>query len=285
MNKEIIELLFKTKAIQACPEGEPFFYTSGKLGPYYINTHFLFGSKSQAEKYLTEIEEFRNDLKTFPGKIYKSAYRQYLNSKIYKTIIDLICEKVKEYDIDYISGGERRDFFFSILPASFLGIPHISILKDKTTIISTPDFRMSHIGKPNELSGKKVLHIADLVTEASSYIRAWIPALKSLGCDFNDTISIVDRNQGGKEQLKKEDISLFSFTSIEKELFIKAKKDGYITGKQYDMISLFVEDPDRFMFEFLDDNPKFLDKKIRKGGKIKDRAILCKEIYVNKKEE
>ncbi len=285
MNNKIIELLFKTNAIQACPEGEPFFYTSGKLGPYYINTHFLFGSKQQAEKYLTEIEDFRNEINSFPEKIFNSAHKQYLENEIYKTIIDMVCEKVNEYDIDYISGGERRDFFFSLLPAHFLNKPHITILKDKTTIISTPDFKSSHFTNLNELTGKKVIHIADLVTEASSYLRAWIPALKALGVTFDNTISVVDRNQGGMKVLKSENISLYSFTSIEKELFIKAKNEGYISGKQYEMISQFIEDPSNFMLEFLDNNPEFLDEKIKSGGKNKERALLCKDIYMNMKDE
>ena len=140
MDNKIIELLFKTNAIQACPEGEPFFYTSGKLGPYYINTHYLFGSKSTADEYLSAIEFYKNDLKNFPKNLYKLAYKQYLKSDIYKTVIDMVCNKIGIYDFDYISGGERRDFFFSLLPGSILDKPHITILKDRTSIISTSDF-------------------------------------------------------------------------------------------------------------------------------------------------
>ena len=36
----IISYLFKTNAIKFCEENKPFWYTSGKIGPYFINTHF-----------------------------------------------------------------------------------------------------------------------------------------------------------------------------------------------------------------------------------------------------
>ena len=49
MDDPIIKWLFQTNAIQVCPEDRPFWYTSGTLGPYYINTHYLYGSKEEAE--------------------------------------------------------------------------------------------------------------------------------------------------------------------------------------------------------------------------------------------
>mgnify|MGYP007069520319 CR=1 FL=1 len=48
------------------------------------------------------------------------------------------------------------------------------------------------------LSGKRSVHIADLVTVASSYIRAWIPAVEALGYGLTDVglhnsiISVID---------------------------------------------------------------------------------------------
>lgn len=282
MENYIIELLFETNAIQVCPEGDPFFYTSGKLGPYYINTHYLFGTKEKSEEFLTVIEESKKDLKSFTENMFKAAYKQYLDSEIYRAVIDIICDKVKEYDVDYISGGERRDFFFSILPSNILDIPNISILKDKTCIISTPDLKYSRIAKSGVLKGKRVLHIADLVTEASSYVRAWIPAIEKLGAVFEETISVVDRNQGGVGILNEKNISLFSFALINKELFKHAKKNGFISDRQCDMILDFIENPDRFMYEFLDSNPDFLENKISQGGKLKERALLCKNIYETK---
>ena len=37
MENPIVSWLFETDAVRVCPEGQPFWYTSGKLGPFYIN--------------------------------------------------------------------------------------------------------------------------------------------------------------------------------------------------------------------------------------------------------
>jgi len=78
-------------------------------------------------------------------------------------------------EVDYISGGERRDWFFSPIIAKLLNKPHITIYKDLTTVVSS-DGKTEEL---KELNGESVLHIADLITEASSYERAWIPAIKT----------------------------------------------------------------------------------------------------------
>ena len=47
MDNPIVSWLFETDAVRVCPEGQPFWYTSGKLGPFYINTQFLYGSEAR----------------------------------------------------------------------------------------------------------------------------------------------------------------------------------------------------------------------------------------------
>ena len=37
----LVSYLFKTNAFKVCSENNPFWYTSGLIGPYFINTHFL----------------------------------------------------------------------------------------------------------------------------------------------------------------------------------------------------------------------------------------------------
>ena len=56
MHNPVVSWLFETDAVRVCPEGQPFWYTSGKLGPFYINTQFLFGSEQAANELLAVIE-------------------------------------------------------------------------------------------------------------------------------------------------------------------------------------------------------------------------------------
>lgn len=277
MENLVSECLFKTKALEICPENQPFFYTSGKIGPYYINTHYLFGSKEEASDFLKEMNTWKNDLNTFPSAMVGRLYSQYKNNEIFKIVTDLVTQKAENIEADYISGGERRDFFFSLLTSLLLGKPHISIMKDKTALISDMDFTKSRVAGEKEISGKKVLHIADLVTEASSYLRAWIPAIKYTGGEISETLAVVDRNQSGKQVLLKNKINLFSFVKIDKGLFEQAKAENHINNKQYEMILEFIENPDKFMVDFFKNNPGFLEEKIKAGGKDKERALLCME--------
>ena len=46
---DIISYLFETNAIKFCEENKPFWYTSGKIGPYFINTHFVYGNENDAK--------------------------------------------------------------------------------------------------------------------------------------------------------------------------------------------------------------------------------------------
>ena len=114
---DIMSYLFQTKAIKFCDENKPFWYTSGKIGPYFINTHFVYGSEEDASKLLSYIDECLSDKKTLPQKIFKKVLAQYENNEIYYNVInsmkDYIEKNINISEIDYISGGERRDWFFS----------------------------------------------------------------------------------------------------------------------------------------------------------------------------
>lgn len=274
MENQIIKLLFQTNAIQVCQEDQPFWYTSGSLGPYYINTHYLYGSKSDAESLLKNIEECSTNKETCPSQLFSLMNKQYMNNEIFKSVMDLIVEKSGTMEFDFISGGERRDFFFSIIAANRLKKPHVSIFKDGTMVLSDFEFKSSSIIGNSALKGQKALHIADLVTEASSYVRAWIPAIESLDATITDTIAIVDRDQGGREILEQQGIPLHSFAVIQKDLFNTARLNGYISENQYALIVQFIENPKLFMISFIKSHPRFLDEQIALGGKTRERAQL-----------
>lgn len=274
MENSIIKFLFETKAIQVCSEDKPFWYASGTLGPYYINTHYLYGSKEDAENLLEFIEECSLSKEECPAKLFAAMMKQYENNSIYKNVIDLVVAECEKVSCDFISGGERRDFFFSILPAYFTKKPHLSIFKDGTTILSDFEFKKSSIIGRDTLKGQEALHIVDLVTEASSYVRAWIPAIETTGAKMTHTITIVDRNQGGREILEDKGISFKAFALIKQELFNKARKEKYISNNQYEMIHQFILNPGKFMSMFIERHPHFLDDQISLGGKAKERALL-----------
>lgn len=277
MANQIILDLFKTNAIRVAPADAPFWYTSGKLGPFYINTHFLLHDEEIAGEVLKHIERcIAEDKLTAPKEIFGVLYGLYHISPSYRNVIDSIVGAAKKYKFDIVSGGERRDFIFSMVPAYLMGKAHLSIYKDMTAVYSTSNFHETVNASNVVLKGKTTLHIADLITEASSYERAWIPVIKVQELKINETIAVVDRHQGGEETLKKLGVDMDTLVGIDESLFKSALDQDIINKDQYDLVMSFLADPDRYMKDFIAAHPSFIDEQIALGGKNKERAELAK---------
>ena len=280
MNNELVSLLFKTNAFKICEENKPFWYTSEKIGPYFVNTQFLYGSEEAASDLLNFIDkELAESEKTdIPGHLFEKVYEQYENNEIYKAVIDTLKDYITTHIdvnyINYVSGGERRDWYFSIMLAYLLGKPHITIFKDLTTVVSTCDFEEST--EVTKLEGQRVLHIADLLNQASSFERAWIPAIRNLGSDIFWSAVIVDRMQGGDDLLKENRIESLSLIKVDTALFEKALELGIINENQLGMLKRFTADPDGSMKEFLLAHPSFLQDSLNSDNeRTAKRAKLC----------
>lgn len=272
----IMSYLFQTNAIRFCEENKPFWYTSGKIGPYFINTHFIYGSEKEATELLSFIDECLSNKESLPRKVFQKVLKQYKTNDIYKDVIDTMKKYIENNinvdEIDFISGGERRDWFFSNILAYLLDKPHISIYKDLSVVVSDSDFSKNTINI--DFKGKKVLHIADLITVASSYIRAWIPAIKNLGANICWSCVVVDRMQGGKDKIEAEGIKSFSLVNIDEGLFKKAFDMNVINKSQLEMLNNFFENPDKTMRDFLLEYPEFIENSLNSDEKTKKRAQL-----------
>ena len=273
---DLMSYLFETNAIRFCEENKPFWYTSGKIGPYFINTHFIYGNERDAVELLSFIDASLSDKLTLPKKVFEKVLKQYQTNEIYKNVIDTMKSYIEENidvsEIDYISGGERRDWFFSNMISYLLNKPHLSIYKDLSVVESDSKFEISH---PIDcLKDKKVLHVADLITVASSYIRAWIPAIRSLGSNICWSCVVVDRMQGGKDKIEAEGVKSLSLVQVDKNLFKKALDLNIINETQVAMLNGFFENPDETMKKFLIDHPEFLKNSLNADEKTKKRAQL-----------
>ncbi len=275
MKRILTKWLFETKAVRVSPEKKPFWYTSGLIGPYYINTHFLYGSQKKAESLLEIIDAEKDNKKSCPKKIRELTLQNYESDPIYRSLMDMMVEYIKgNIDIekvDYISGGERRDWFFSLVIAELLNKPHITIYKDLSVYINDGD----NVEKAKKLTDKSVLHVADLITAASSYERAWIPAIQELGACIEWSVVVVDRKQGGGELLEKNGIKSFAMINIDESLFELALEEGYIDKKQFKLVVDYIDDPYQAMRNFLVKNPAFLQEALEGDEKTKSRAELC----------
>ena len=230
------DYLFETNAFKICDENKPFWYTSGKIGPYFVNGHFLYGNEKEANSLLdyinSELENSSKDI--IPRNIFSKVLHQYQHNSIYAVIINSLISYLRSSidttNIDYISGGERRDWYFSNIISYLLKKPHITIYKDLTCCESSFDFSTNKIS--NKIGNKSVLHVADLLNQASSYTRAWIPAITNLGAQIKWSLVCIDRKQGGSKILEENQIQSLSLINIDQQLFEKAFELGIINKNQ-----------------------------------------------------
>ena len=260
---KLMSLLFETNAFKVAEENNPFWYTSGKIGPYFINADYLYGSEQDSKDLLTFIDqELENESKTdIPEHIFKKVLDHYNTNEIYKYVIDQMKEYIETNigveNVDYISGGERRDWYFSNIMAYLLNKPHVTIYKDLTTVVSDSNFTSSE--PVSSIEGKNFLHLADLLNQSASFTRAWIPAIKNLGSNIVWSIFAVDRMQGGTETLTNDGVKVHSLLQIDDSLFTTAKELGVINDEQLAMLRDFKKDPDGSMKQFLINHPEFIE--------------------------
>lgn len=275
----LISNLFKTNAVNICPENEPFWYTSGKIGPYYINSEFLYGSKEASVELLEFINSEKESKLTMPKKVFEKIQKQYEENEIFHHTIDEMKEQIESRidveEVDYVSGGERRDWFFSYMIAKLLKKPHITIYKDLTTLVSDSNFEETK--QIEKIDGAKVLHVADLITEATSYLRAWIPSIENLGAKICYSICVIDRMQGGTKKLEDAGINCLSLVKVQNELFNRALELNVINEKQYKMVCEFIANPDDTMKKFVESHPEFIKNALELDEKTASRAKLCLE--------
>ena len=279
MSNKLVSFLFQTDAFKVCPANNPFWLTSGLISPYFVNTHFLYGNESDSVELLNFIT---NSLETadkleLPGMIFEKVLEQYEHNEVFKTTIDslkaLIEQNVDISVIDYVSGGERRDWYFSMMIAYLFGLPHITLFKDQSAVVSTCDFE--ECTEVTKLENQKVLHVADLLTKASSYVNYWQPAIKKLGSDIYWSAVVVDRLEGGEETLNNLKIESLSLIKLDNSLFENALELDIINKNQFDMLIEFKKDPYTYMRNFLVAHPEFLENALKADPKTAKRAKTC----------
>jgi orotate phosphoribosyltransferase len=147
-------------------------YTSGKIGPYFIQC----------------------------GSIIENPfdYETAMNS-----MLDLIKSTVDYSDYDAISGGETRDWLFSLPLALSLKKPHIMLYKNREPIGA-------------KIRKKTLIHIADLNNEGRS-IENWNKIIEQNGGMISHAFFYVDRLEKGTEVIKNLGIQSRSVVEMDKD--------------------------------------------------------------------
>jgi hypothetical protein len=91
----------------------------------------------------------------------------------------------------------------------------------------------------------------------------WIPIINNLNGKMENSLVIIDRNQGGKENLKAVGVTSHALTTVDKNLFKKALELKTINQEQFDMINKFFDNPDETMKQFLIEHPEFIENSLK----------------------
>jgi orotate phosphoribosyltransferase len=155
-------------------------------------------------------------------------------------LIDDDCDMIAE--LMYKRAVKDKLYFNAIAGLPYAADPFIESIERNVLIY---DFRIIKLAKEINEDGRRivlmpgfdyikneiVLLLDDLVTKADSKIEA-IRAIESEGSIVRDLIVLVNREQGGKEQLKKAGYNLISCFTI-RELLSYYKSSGKISQKKY----------------------------------------------------
>ena len=276
----LVRALIETEALQVAAAEEVFWYTSGTVGPYYINTHYLYGGPENARELLGFIDE-SDDVERFPASLSERVLAAYDSDPSYRIAVDALVEWVADLlnsdsppRFDCVSGGERRDWFFSVAVAAKLERPHLYLYKDLSAVLSNPGG-----ARPiDDLEGRRSLHVADLVTEASSYTRAWVPAITQRGGSMSYALNVVDRAQGGTEAIEALGVPASALIRVDEGLFGTLCDEGLINSAQQQRLVDYFRDPRQAMREFLTGHPEFVERSLEADdSRIADRARLLVE--------
>lgn len=254
MTFDLLTALLDTQALRLAPAGEVFWYTSGTVGPYYINTEYLYGGPEQAQQLLAFIDEHKEDA-DFSQRLQERVEQQYAEDAVYRQVVDGLVALARGSGAHFnsVSGGERRDWFFSLAVAERLGKPSLLIYKDgRTVMLDGQELR------PVRADDMDVLHVADLVTEASSYVRDWIPAVATAGGRIAYAANVIDRGQGGLETIAKQGITAGALMRIDDALFDRLRAMGHIDEARHTLLIRYRRDPLAAMRAFLQEHPQIV---------------------------
>ena len=112
----------------------------------------------------------------------------------------------------------------------------------------------------DDLGGRTTAHVADLVTEASSYVRNWIPAIADRGGRLAVSLNVIDRAQGGMDVLRGAGVDAEVLLRVDEGLFDDLRGRGLVDAGQYQVLVDYFRDPTGAMRRWLQAHPEFLEQ-------------------------
>ncbi len=183
---------------------EPFFaYTSGSIGPNYVSSE----------------------------SVTRDSNSYYLAIRSMQKVVER-WSVGKDEKIEYITGGQSRDWLFSEPLARKLGgVTHVRLFKN------------GDVEKNIDMEGKTVIHVADLNNEGHSIRNLWIPLITQANGNLGAVFFYVDRMEEGNKALNRDKITHDSVVKLDSEVWDYMLREGVVDEDSYRNIMARREDP------------------------------------------
>lgn len=220
-----LRLIFERKVfrVRGGLDQPPFWYLSDEPGPFYLSAERIIGS-NQVPALLKAIDaaltgthaEAVPQIET----LILSLYRQ---TETYRTLVRSLIGLMAALPFQpaEVSGGERRDWLFSVPVAAELGLPHVWLFKNRDALVKGH----AELMPP---SGGRV-HVADLLNRGLSFADYWIPALSRVNRCADHAIFVVDRSVVERNQMPVFGIPYSALLRVDPDFVDIAHRQGFIT--------------------------------------------------------
>jgi orotate phosphoribosyltransferase len=233
---DLVKRIHDTKAVSIWNRktGPIFWYAASVPGPFYVNTELVIGPELSALllKEITAIVADMPDAVSRASKLDALIMQAFEKDVTFKNVIETMVERAKaefpKNTYSVISGGERRDWLFSIPMAKLMNVKHAYLFKNG-------DLFCESSLQPGEVA----LHVSDLINNAASYFDAWLPILTKHGLSCTGTLCVNSRGTNGVDRLKDNGQKVVALNSIDVAFFEKSKETGLIDEATLDEIRLF----------------------------------------------
>jgi orotate phosphoribosyltransferase len=253
---DLLKVILDTRAISIWDrtKGPVFWYTTNLPGPFYVNTEMVIG-RDLSERMLREITAI------ITGTVDAEARAEQLNhvileafksnpswQRLIATMIDRAHKDFPAGSYAFVSGGERRDWLFSIPFAHASNMPHLFLFKNQTVFCKQPL-------KP----GQNVLHVSDLINNAKSFFDLWQPALQKakLGCCGNLCVNV--RGDNGLNRLHAAGQKVAALMTIDLDFFRRLHAADLISRETFEEIAVFFASAEDWAAKYLMGKPELFN--------------------------
>lgn len=231
-----------------------YWYISDEPGPFYVNTENFLGA-DKAECLLRFISEtlIGGDSSRIFEQIWGHIMDLYMVTPCYREVVRALLTILEKspHSVDLVSGGERRDWLFSVPLAHELQVPHVWLRKNHDSYIMMPDRTSVTAG---QLKRQGLVHVADILNRGISFREYWLPGLQLVGLRPELALSVIDRSTEESNVLRDEELPWASLYTIDVAFFQEAASSGLITRFALDECILYLVSADQWMSEVFFEN-------------------------------